>query len=166
MPILWTAGARDREHFWTGATVFWDILKRKLVRPGAFIGSDMPAALMSGGMLPASYSEPDSFNIIRGFLEPFDAAHPGRDVLSRMTYNEFKLRPPELLLMRVDKIGMSVSLEPRVPFLDHRLVEFTLDIPMEWKTRGGEPKYILKKVAEGLLPTRQSTEKKWASARQ
>ena len=47
-----------------------------------------------------------------------------------MIYNEFKLRLPELLLMRVDKIAMSVSLEARVPFLDHHLVEFTMDIPM------------------------------------
>jgi asparagine synthase (glutamine-hydrolysing) len=145
-------GARDREHFWSGATVFWDILKHQLLRPGPFSGSTPPAGLSSGGMLPDCYFEPDSFNIIRSFLEPFDAKYPGRDVLTRMIYNEFKLRLPELLLMRVDKIGMSVSLEPRVPFLDHRLVEFTMDIPMSWKIRGGTAKYILKKAAEGLIP--------------
>jgi asparagine synthase (glutamine-hydrolysing) len=145
-------GARDREHFWTGATVFWDIMKRQLVRPGMFSGSASPRPLASGGLLPASYFEPDSFNVVRSFLEPFDAAYPDCDVLTRMIYNEFKLRLPELLLMRVDKIGMSVSLEPRVPFLDHRLVEFTMDIPMSWKTRGGTAKYVLKKAAEGLLP--------------
>jgi asparagine synthase (glutamine-hydrolysing) len=145
-------GARGREHFWGGAIVFWDIQKRRLVRPGAFTRSAPPAALSVGGLLPDSYFEPDSYNVIRSFLEPFDATHPGQDVLTRMIYNEFKQRLPELLLMRVDKIGMSVSLEPRVPFLDHRLVEFSMDIPMEWKTRGGVAKYILKKAAEGLIP--------------
>jgi asparagine synthase (glutamine-hydrolysing) len=54
--------------------------------------------------------------------------------------------------MRVDKIGMSESLEARVPFLDHKLVEFSMDIPEEWKTKGGEPKYLLKKAVEGLIP--------------
>jgi asparagine synthase (glutamine-hydrolysing) len=145
-------GARGREHFWSGATVFWDIMKRQLLRPGAFPPRDAPAGLASGGMLPDSYFDPDSFNVIRGFLEPFDSSYPGQDVLTRMIYNEFKLRLPELLLMRVDKVGMSVSLEPRVPFLDHRLVEFTMDIPMSWKTRGGVAKYLLKKASEGLIP--------------
>ncbi len=69
-----------------------------------------------------------------------------------MIYNEFRLRLPELLLMRVDKIGMSVSLEARVPFLDHELVDFTFDIPEEWKTRNGVKKYLLKKAVEGIIP--------------
>src|SRR5205807_919530 len=43
-------------------------------------------------------------------------------------------------------------LEARVPFLDHRLVEFTMDIPMEWKVRGGVAKYLLKKAVEPLIP--------------
>jgi asparagine synthase (glutamine-hydrolysing) len=69
-----------------------------------------------------------------------------------MIYNEFKLRLPELLLMRVDKITMSESLEARVPFLDHELVEFSMDIPEGWKTRNGVAKYLLKKAVEGLIP--------------
>jgi asparagine synthase (glutamine-hydrolysing) len=145
-------GARNREHFWTGATVFWDSLKRPLVRVKAFNAYNPPGNLTGDGFLPESYFEPDSYNIIRSFLEPFDAAYPGQDVLTRMIYNEFKHRLPELLLMRVDKISMSESLEARVPFLDHRLVEFTMDIPMEWKTRDGVAKYLLKKVAEGIIP--------------
>jgi asparagine synthase (glutamine-hydrolysing) len=52
----------------------------------------------------------------------------------------------------VDKITMSESLEARVPFLDHELVEFTMDIPEAWKTRKGEAKYLLKKAVEGLIP--------------
>src|ERR1051325_4920332 len=48
-----------------------------------------------------------------------------------MTYLELKLRLPELLLMRVDKITMATSVEARVPFLDHYLVEYALALPRE-----------------------------------
>src|SRR4029450_2425701 len=67
-------------------------------------------------------------------------------------YLEFKLRLPELLLMRVDKISMSTSIEARVPFLDHKLVEFSMGIPMRLKVKGSVQKYILKKSCEGIIP--------------
>jgi len=47
---------------------------------------------------------------------------------------------------------MSVSIEPRVPFLDHKLVEFTMNLPMEMKVEGGVPKSILKQAVRGLIP--------------
>lgn len=144
--------ARGREHFWSGATVFWDIMKRQLVNMDANWDAKIPQALIDCGLLPKSYLETDTFNIIQSFLGPFDQAHPGSDALTRMIYNEFKLRLPELLLMRVDKITMSESLEARVPFLDHELVEFSMDIPEKWKTRNGVAKYLLKKAVEGLIP--------------
>ena len=54
--------------------------------------------------------------------------------------------------MRVDKVTMSTSVEGRVPFLDHALVEYTMDIPMADKIRGGVKKHILKRAVEGLIP--------------
>ena len=53
-----------------------------------------------------------------------------------MTYLELKLRLPELLLMRVDKITMATSVEARVPFLDHHLVEYALGLPRSLKVEG------------------------------
>jgi asparagine synthase (glutamine-hydrolysing) len=144
--------ARDREHFWSGATVFWDILKDQLVVPGSIAAPEIPAELAESGLWPESYGIADSFNVIRSFRERLDAHAPAADVLNRMAYNEFKLRLPELLLMRVDKIAMSVGLEARVPFLDPKLVEFTMDIPMEWKVKNGNPKYLLKQAVRGILP--------------
>lgn len=144
--------ARDREHFWTGAMVFWDIAKCKLINPSVDWEHAVPQELLDSGLLPESYLEKDSFNIISSYLKPFDSAHPGSDALTRMIYNEFKLRLPELLLMRVDKITMSESLEARVPFLDDKLVEFTMDIPEKWKTKNGTAKYLLKKAVEGIIP--------------
>jgi len=69
-----------------------------------------------------------------------------------MSYLDLNLRLPELLLMRVDKMSMGVSLEGRVPFLDHKFVELALSIPSAVKTRNGELKYILKKAVRGVIP--------------
>jgi asparagine synthase (glutamine-hydrolysing) len=149
---IFDRAARDREHFWSGAMVFWDSLKRHLVDEKRFASTASDPRLVECGLLPASYCEPDSFNVIQSFIGPFDSQHPGQDVLTRMIYNEFKLRLPELLLMRVDKIGMSTSIEARVPFLDHHLVEFTMDIPLTHKVRNGDAKYLLKKAVTGLIP--------------
>ncbi|HTY36185.1 MAG TPA: asparagine synthase (glutamine-hydrolyzing) [Bacteroidota bacterium] len=77
---------------------------------------------------------------------------PRADYLKRMIYLEFKNRLPELLLMRVDKVSMATSVEARVPFLDHRMVEYSMTIPQEFKIKNGEPKYILKKAVEGIVP--------------
>lgn len=144
--------ARDREHFWTGAMVFWNTSKDRLVRYDALGSASHHDPMIRAGVLDASYVRPDSYNVIKSFLEPFDRAHRGQDALTRMIHNEFRLRLPELLLMRVDKISMSVSLEARVPFLDHELVDFSFDIPENWKTKNGTAKYLLKKAVEGLIP--------------
>ena len=72
--------------------------------------------------------------------------------LNWMSYIDLNLRLPELLLMRVDKMAMGVSLEGRVPFLDHKFVELALSIPSEIKTRNGTLKHILKKAVRGVIP--------------
>ncbi|OQW43931.1 MAG: hypothetical protein A4S16_05460 [Proteobacteria bacterium SG_bin6] len=149
---IFDRAARDREHFWSGATVFWDTLKDRLVHKSAIESDVNYSVLIDSGLMPADYALPDTFNVIRSFNDELSRTNPGHDVLQRMIYNEFKLRLPELLLMRVDKIGMSVSLEARVPFLDHKLVEYSLDIPKEQKIKGRTAKYVLKKAVEGIIP--------------
>jgi asparagine synthase (glutamine-hydrolysing) len=69
-----------------------------------------------------------------------------------MSYMDLSVRLPELLLMRVDKMTMGVSLEGRVPFLDHKFVELALSIPNSVKVRGGETKRILKQAVRGVIP--------------
>src|SRR4030095_9996785 len=54
--------------------------------------------------------------------------------------------------MRVDKMSMGVSLEGRVPFLDHKFVELALSIPEDVKTRNGELKHVLKRAVRGVIP--------------
>lgn len=72
--------------------------------------------------------------------------------LNWMTYVDLRLRLPELLLMRVDKMSMGVSLEGRVPFLDHKFVELAMSIPTAVKTKDNTLKYILKKAVRGVIP--------------
>src|SRR5260370_15454135 len=69
-----------------------------------------------------------------------------------MTYLELKLRVPELLLMRVDKITMATSVEARVPFLDHHLIEYAMSLPRSLKVKGSTGKHILKRALESVLP--------------
>jgi asparagine synthase (glutamine-hydrolysing) len=56
------------------------------------------------------------------------------------------------LLMKVDKVSMATSLEVRVPYLDHRLVERAAALPVTWKLRGGDTKWVLKRATRRLLP--------------
>ena len=59
---------------------------------------------------------------------------------------------PEDILIKVDRMSMATSLEVRVPFLDHHLVEFAARIPGKFKVRGLTRKYILKKAMRGIVP--------------
>ena len=82
-----------------------------------------------------------------------DNDYADADYMQRMIYLEFHHRLAELLLMRVDKITMAHSLEARVPFLDHRFVEFTMSIPPHIRLpQSGLTKSVLKKAVEGILP--------------
>ena len=78
---------------------------------------------------------------------------PVHDPLKWMTYSDLNVRLPELLLMRVDKMSMAHSLECRVPFLDHKLVEFTYSIPSSFHISNGH-KSILKSSYRDILPQR------------
>jgi len=104
---------------------------------------------------PFLHDSHSSARISKAYFKRFESLSTpseSADVLRKMIYAEFKNRLPELLLMRVDKMSMAVSIEARVPFLDHRLVEFAIQIPESLKIKHGVPKYILKKAAEGIIP--------------
>ena len=142
-------GAKGQELFWGAAHAYWNVHKdRVLAHPVP--GGPWPV-LEEAGLDTGGLSAADSGVFVSAMMDTFDTNHPGRDELTRMIHNEFRVRLAELLLMRVDKITMSTSVEGRVPFLDHGLVDFTMDIPQAWKVRGGEPKYLLKKALRGVL---------------
>jgi asparagine synthase (glutamine-hydrolysing) len=72
--------------------------------------------------------------------------------LSRMLYVDTKLWLPDDLLARGDKMSMAASIEARVPLLDHKVVEFAASLPSHLKIHDLTRKYLLKKLAEKLLP--------------
>jgi asparagine synthase (glutamine-hydrolysing) len=149
-PDLLRRFAEGEEIFWSGAFVFDETSKRSL------IGPEMRQRLDIG----ATAHRFSSYSVIRQDLDRLLAAHPDADQLEKMTYQELKLRLPELLLMRVDKVTMASSLEARVPFLDHKLVEFAMAIPQEMKYAGGETKRLLKLALKGRIPDRVLQRKK------
>ena len=77
--------------------------------------------------------------------------HSSGDLLHRLLYTDIKTYLVELL-MKQDQMSMAASIESRVPFLDHALVEFTASIPAKYATRGMAGKCILKAAVEDLLP--------------
>jgi asparagine synthase (glutamine-hydrolysing) len=93
-----------------------------------------------------------SWEAILPIRQRYDQHAKGRGRLDWMTYLDLNFRLPELLLMRVDKMSMGVSLEGRVPFLDHRFVEMAMGIPEAVKTRNGTLKHILKRAVRGIIP--------------
>lgn len=72
--------------------------------------------------------------------------------LTRMIYLDAVSYLPDDILCKVDRAAMAVSLETRVPFLDHRVAEVAARMPDDMKVRGGQGKYILRKLLYGQAP--------------
>jgi asparagine synthase (glutamine-hydrolysing) len=77
--------------------------------------------------------------------------HSSGEMLHRLLYTDIKTYLVELL-MKQDNMSMAASIESRVPFLDHKLVEFATNIPQNLQLGGFAGKRILKKAVEDLLP--------------
>jgi asparagine synthase (glutamine-hydrolysing) len=76
----------------------------------------------------------------------------GWPLLSRLMQVDQKTYLPDAMLHKVDRASMAVSLEVRVPLLDHRVVEYTSKIPDSLKYRRGVAKYLLKKLLNQYVP--------------
>jgi asparagine synthase (glutamine-hydrolysing) len=89
----------------------------------------------------------DPYAGVRRALAETDAS----SLLDRLLYADIKTYLHELL-MKQDQMSMATSIESRVPFLDHKLVEFTSGLPERLKLRGWTTKYVLRQSMKGLLP--------------
>jgi asparagine synthase (glutamine-hydrolysing) len=90
----------------------------------------------------------DPYREMRRYFESADAD----SILNRMLYADTKTYLHELL-MKQDQMSMAASIESRVPFLDHHLVEFTVRLPVRLKLRRGwTTKYILRAAMQDVLP--------------
>lgn len=126
----------EKQLFWAGSIALGEHDKNKIIHK----------------KIKDKFKNYSSWESIKSHYHKFKKVAPEQSQLNWMTYIDLKHRLPELLLMRVDKMSMAVSLEARVPFLDHKFIEYSMGIPTRLKTKNNESKYILKKAVEGILP--------------
>jgi asparagine synthase (glutamine-hydrolysing) len=129
-------GATGETVFWGGAEAFPEARKRRLL--GAEIRRELDGAT--------------SWDALAPLRRRFEQAAPEPSGVHWMSYLDLRLRLPELLLARIDRMSMAVGLEVRVPFLDHELVQLVLGIPEALQTRNGELKPLLKRAVRGVVP--------------
>lgn len=102
------------------------------------------------------WTEPE--RVVRGATEPPGLLGDPRsaqlipDVVERMQYLDTRLYLPDDILTKVDRASMAVSLEARVPFLDHRVVAFAWTLPPAMKAQGGVGKRLLRRVLYRYVP--------------
>lgn len=90
----------------------------------------------------------DGFDVVDRRFDEIAGAHP----INQAMYVDMKTWLPDAILVKVDRATMASSLESRAPYLDHRLVEFAASLPVEWKLKGLNKKYILKRALSARLP--------------
>jgi asparagine synthase (glutamine-hydrolysing) len=103
---------------------------------------DMP--LLSDDFRDVLRQGDDPQNVMYRYFEQA----PAHDPVSQMLYVDTKTYMAADILTKVDRMSMATSLEVRVPILDHVFVEWATALPSDWKIRGGQQKYILRKLAE------------------
>jgi asparagine synthase (glutamine-hydrolysing) len=105
--------------------------------------------------LVSQWREPDK--VVLGAHEPGSEAFaefcaPGATMIDRMMLTDMQTYLPDDILVKVDRASMAVSLEARVPFLDHRVVEAAWRLPPEWKMRENKGKRILRSLLDKYVP--------------
>ena len=99
-----------------------------------------PAAVVMGGVEPQTiFKMPERLPKLAGLRE-------------RMMYMDTMTYLPDDILTKVDRASMAMSLEARVPLLDHRLVEFSWRVPTSLKYRDGKAKWLLREVLHRYVP--------------
>jgi asparagine synthase (glutamine-hydrolysing) len=95
-----------------------------------------------------SATDGDIYRSPREMLALCDASDP----IEQMQFLDMNFYMAEDILTKVDRAAMAVSLETRAPFLDPRVAQFAADLPLEYKLKGKNGKYILKRAVGDLLP--------------
>ncbi|HVH68732.1 MAG TPA: asparagine synthase (glutamine-hydrolyzing) [Gemmatimonadales bacterium] len=109
-----------------------------------------PRALQAELLTPEARERAAGADPYRGAREQLDRTD-ARTLLDRLLYVDTKTYLHELL-MKQDQMSMAASIESRVPFLDHELVEFAAGLPVRLKLRGSTTKRILRESMKGVLP--------------
>jgi len=81
-----------------------------------------------------------------------DLLNEYNDNISKIMAVDYKTYLPDDILVKVDRATMSVSLEGREPFLDHRIIEFVAKLPIELKYKNNTTKYLLRQIVHKYIP--------------
>lgn len=100
-----------------------------------------PEKVALNSLEPASY-----------FNRPGSWPQAGLNYCEWMMYLDMSAYLPDDILVKVDRAAMAVGLESRIPLLDYRVIEFAWGLPFDFKVRGGERKWLLKKLLGRYLP--------------
>ncbi len=119
----------------------------------------LPEAWLARIYTPAMAARAAAVEPFAAVLERAEAA-AAAGALDRELAVELGLYLPDDILTKLDRMSMAVSLEARVPFLDHELVEFAAALPERFKMRRGRGKFILRRAMRGRLPRRVLTRRK------
>ena len=134
LPEAMSRLAESGQLFYTGGMDFSERAKKDLYR--------------------TTYKGPSTYEVViepirQRFLDYGDST----DVTAWMSYSDLRFRLPQLMLPRLDRMGMAHSVEGRVPFLDHRLIELVFAMPGSWRGGSGrELKPLVRKAARKYLP--------------
>jgi len=90
---------------------------------------------------------------IEDYISDFFNSCPYQDDFYKLMFSDFKQKLPDDYLVKVDRMSMSYSLETRVPFLDHRLIEYMVNVHKNVKLQNFEKKSILRATIGKQLPT-------------
>lgn len=126
----------------------------KLHKIANLMGSDSVAGMYRS--LVSAWQRPEELVVggqrVDGTLERVLQSSSPAALVDRMMLADQLTYLPDDQLAKVDRVSMAVSLEVRVPLLDHRLVEFAWRVPAAMKIRGGKGKWILRRVLYDLVP--------------
>lgn len=138
-----------QELFWGGAVCWWGEMRDRLTPTSRPFTQSTSCPVE--GLLPESHTRLDSHAVVDHYIGGLSGRLAKPEVLQKIPYMEMKLRLPEHLLMRVDKLTMAHAVEARVPFLDHDVVEFATRLPAAYKLKNGVGKHVLKRAAAPYL---------------
>ncbi len=100
------------------------------------------------GVITSGLKDYDPFSV----MDAYFARTRGWDPLARTQYVDVKTYLVDDILTKVDRASMAHSLEVRVPFLDHEVMEYAARMPSRFKLQGGEGKYVFKRALKDLVP--------------
>ena len=133
----------------------------RLAKYASLFSKPLPSYYQSRAAAPAGsvgklYSREFAFHaasdLSMGPVRPFFENVSQADVVNQMLYIDTKTWLPDELLLKADKITMANSVELRVPLLDHKVLEFAAALPIDFKVRGLETKYLAKRVLADRVP--------------